>query len=89
MITKTETRQDGMGNEIAEQKYNHLAPAEMMKEDNYNRIDGVINNASKPTFDERMKAAKNKAKEHNSRRTERHKKGKHDRQTERHKKERH
>ena len=35
MITKIETQKDGAGKEIVEQKYNHLAPAEMMKEDNY------------------------------------------------------
>jgi len=72
MISKVEKRQDGRGNMITEQKYNHLAPAEMMKEDNYNQIDGVINNVSKPTFAERMKDAKNKAKEHNNRKGERH-----------------
>ena len=53
MIHKTKTRQDGTGNTITEQKYNHLAPAEMMKEDNYNQIDGVINNVSTPTFADR------------------------------------
>jgi len=48
MISKVEKRQDGTGNTVTEQKYNHLAAAEMMKEDNYNQIDGVINNVSKP-----------------------------------------
>jgi len=89
MTTKIEKRQDGTGNEIVEQKYNHLAAAEMMKEDNYNQIDGVINNTGKPTFEERMKEAKNKAQAHNSRKTERHKKAKTDRRAERHKNERH
>ena len=42
MITKTEIQKDGAGKEITEQKYNHLAPAEMMKEDNYNKIDGNV-----------------------------------------------
>lgn len=89
MITKIEERQNGMGDKIFEQKYNHLAAAEMMKEDNYNQIDGVINNITKPTFEERMKAAKNKAKEHNSRKSERHKKANQDRKAERHRNERH
>ena len=73
MITKIETRQDGAGKDVVEQKYNHLAPAEMMKEDNYNQITGVLTNTM-PTFEERMIAAKNKAKEHNNRKIERHKK---------------
>lgn len=89
MITKTEARQDGTGKEIVEQKYNHLAAAEMMKEGNYNQIDGVLNNTTKPTFEERMQDAKNKAKEHNNRKTERHKKSRHSDKSERHKKERH
>jgi len=89
MTTKTEIKHDSTGKPIVEQKYNHLAAAEMMKEDNYNSIDGVINNTTKPTFEERMKDAKNKAKAHNNRRAERHKEAKHDRRTERHKKERH
>ena len=74
MITKIETQRDSAGIEKVEQKYNHLAPAEMMSEDNYNKIDGVLNNARKPTFEQRMKDAKNKAKEHNNRKIERHKK---------------
>jgi len=89
MISKVEKRQDGRGNMITEQKYNHLAPAEMMKEDNYNQIDGVINNVSKPTFAERMKDAKNKAKEHNNRKGERHTDKRHSRKSDRHKQERH
>ena len=88
MITKTEIKKDGAGKEIVEQKYNHLAPAEMMKEDNYNKIDGIIDTSSKPTFEERMKDAKNKAKEHNNRKIERHKKSRHSNKSERHKKER-
>ena len=88
MITKIETRKDSDGNIITEQKYNHLAPAEMMKENNYNQIDGIINNASKPTFEERMKNAKNKAKAHNNRKNERHKDAKHNRKAERHKSDR-
>ena len=86
MITRIETRQDGTGKEIVEQKYNHLAPAEMMKEDNYNRIDGIMNNTT-PSFEERMKDAENKAKEHNNRKTDRHKKQRHGSKPERHKKE--
>ena len=89
MISKTEKRQDGTGNTITEQKYNHLAPAEMMKEDNYNQIDGVINNVSMPTFADRMKTAKTKAKEHNNRKGERHKDKRHSRKSDRHKQERH
>ena len=88
MITKSETRRDGAGKEIAEQKYNHLAPAEMVSESNYNQIDGVLNNTIKPTFEERMRDAKAKAKEHNDRRAERHKKSRHSNMAERHKKER-
>jgi hypothetical protein len=48
--TKAETWKDGAGNDVKEQKYNHLAAAEMMKEDNFNSIDGVLNNTTKPTF---------------------------------------
>jgi hypothetical protein len=88
MITKIETNKDGTGNEIIEQKYNHLAPAEMMKEDNYNKIDGIIDTSSKPTFEERMKNAKSRVKEHNNRKIERHKKSRHSNKSERHKKER-
>jgi len=88
MITKTETRQDGAGNEVIEQKYNHLAPAEMSKENNYNKINGVLSNKSKPTFEERMSGAKNKAKEHNNRKVERHRKSRHSNKSERHQKER-
>ena len=89
MISKVEKRQDGTGNTVIEQKYNHLAAAEMMKEDNYNQIDGVINNVSTPTFADRMKAAKTKAKEHNNRKGERHKDKRHSRKSDRHKQERH
>ena len=88
MITKIETRQDGAGKDVVEQKYNHLAPAEMMKEDNYNQITGVLTNTM-PSFEERMKDAKTKANEHNSRKTERHKKARHSSKSERHKKDRH
>ena len=87
MITKIETRQDSTGKDIVEQKYNHLAPAEMMKEDNYNQITGVLTNVV-PSFEERMKSAKIKAKEHNSRKAERHRKSRHGHKSERHKKER-
>jgi hypothetical protein len=89
MSTKMEARKDGAGNEVVEQKYNHLAAAEMMKEDNYNQIDGVINNISKPTFEERLKDAKNKAKAHKNRKSERHRDSKRSHRTERNKKERH
>jgi len=88
MITKIETKQDGTGKDVVEQKYNHLAPAEMMKENNYNQIDGIPTNAGKQSFEERMKNAKTKAKEHNSRKIERHKKSRHGSKSERHKKER-
>lgn len=88
MIHKTEKRPDGTGNIITEQKYNHLAPAEMMKEENYNQIDGVIT-ATTPSFAERMKAAKDKAKEHNNRKSERHKEKRHSRKSDRHKQQRH
>jgi urate oxidase len=88
MTHKTEKRQDGDGNVVSEQKYNHLVSAEMMKEDNYNQIDGVLNNTT-PTFWERMKEAKTKAKEHNSRKSERHKQAKRNRKSERHRNDRH
>ena len=88
MTHKTEKRQDGYGNIVTETKYNHLAAAEMMKEDNYNQIDGVLNNTSKPTFTERMAAAKIKAKEHNNRKGERHKDTRHDRKSDRHREQR-
>ena len=88
MTTKIETRKDGAGNTIVEQKYNHLAAAEMMKENNYNQLDGVLNNTTKASFDDRMKDAKNKATAHNSRKTERHKKTRHSNKSARHKSER-
>ena len=89
MTHKTEIKHDGTGNLIVEQKYNPLAAAEMMKEGNYNQIDGVINNVTKPTFEERMRDAKTKAKAHNNRKSERHKQAKHSRKAERHKNDRH
>ena len=89
MITKIETRKDGAGKDVVEQKYNHLAPAEMMKEDNLNQIDGIPTSTGKQSFEERMKDAKTKAKEHNSRKVERHKKSRHSNKSERHKKEKH
>ena len=88
MITKTETKRDSAGNEVIEQKYNHLAAAEMTSEENYNKIDGVLSNTARPTFEERMKDAKSKAKELNSRKAERHRKSRHSDKSERHKKER-
>ena len=87
MITRMETKKDGAGNVVVEQKYNHLAAAEMMKEENYNKIDGIID--TKPSFDERMKAAKNKANEHNSRKSERHKGQRHSKKADRHRRDRH
>jgi len=89
MITKMEKKKNDTGKEVSEQKYNHLAPAEMMKEDNYNKIDGIIDTSTKFTFEERMKDAKNRAKNHNNGKIERHKKSRHSNQAERHKKERH
>ena len=85
MIAKIETRQDGTGNAVTEQKYNHLAPAEMMNEDNINKIDVLIDTSSRPTFEERMKDAKNKAKQHNSRKSDRHKGARHNQKADRHK----
>jgi hypothetical protein len=64
MITKIEKRQDSAGKDIAEQKYNHLAAAEMSEEGNYNNIDGIID-TSCPALGERMKDATNKAKKRN------------------------
>jgi hypothetical protein len=37
------------------EKYNYLAAAEKSDEDNYNMIDGIINNTPKPSLLERMK----------------------------------
>ena len=87
MITQMETKKDGAGNVIIEQKYNHLAAAEMMKEENYNKIDGIID--TKPSFEERIREAKNKADTHNSRKSERHKGQRHSKKADRHKKDRH
>ena len=87
MSTKMEARKDGAGNEVVEQKYNHLAAAEMMKEENYNKIDGIID--TKPSFEERIREAKNKANAHNSRKSERHKGQRHNKKADRHKKDRH
>lgn len=36
-------------------KHNHLAAAEMGEEQNYNNIDGIINNVQKPSILEQMK----------------------------------
>lgn len=66
MITKIEKRQDSAGKDIAGQKYNHLAAAEMSEEGNYNNIDGIIDASCKPAFGERMKDAADKAKKRNS-----------------------
>ena len=82
MISKTETRRDSAGKEVTEQKYNHLAAAEMTGEDNYNQIDGIANNTSKPTFEERMKDAENKAKEYNDHESDKRKKSKHSNKSE-------
>ena len=87
MITQMETKKDGVGNVIVEQKYNHLAAAEMSIESNYNKIDGIID--TKPSFEERMKEAKNKANTHNSRKSERHKGQQRSKKAERHKNDRH
>jgi len=40
--------------------YLPTASAEMSKEDNYNKIDGMLNNTKKPTYEERKKEAKEK-----------------------------
>jgi len=42
--------------------YNQFAAAEMSKEDNYNKIDGVLNNTKKPTYEEKLKIAQEKRK---------------------------
>ena len=42
------------GNPDAAVKYNYLANAEMGAEGNYNMIDGIINNAQKPSMLEQM-----------------------------------
>jgi hypothetical protein len=72
-----------------QEKYNYLAAAEISGEDNYNQIDDVLNNASKPTFEERMKDAKDKANKHNSRKSERHKDERHSKKSDRLKSDRH
>ena len=93
MKQKTVQRYDSAGQLITEEIYNHLAPAEMSLESNYNQIDGVLNGELKPTMDERMVKARSRAKEHNSRKSERHreerkKSGSARYKDERHKKER-
>jgi len=40
--------------------YNQLAAAEIKAEDNYNQIDGLMNNSKKPTLKELLDAAKQK-----------------------------
>jgi len=35
---------------VSRQKYNHLAAAEISEEENYNMIDGIINNTKKPSI---------------------------------------
>jgi hypothetical protein len=77
MKQKTIQRYDSAGQLITEEQYNHLAAAEMSLESNYNQIDGIINNESKPTMDERLKNANNRAAIHNAQRTERHKNERH------------
>jgi len=37
------------------ERYNYLAAAEMGEEDNYNQIDGVPNNTTKPSILERLR----------------------------------
>ena len=39
-------------------KHNCLAAAEMAEEENYNQIDGIINNAKKPSIIEHMRQFK-------------------------------
>ena len=39
-------RVNGSGQTVVEEKYNHLAPAEMTLEENYNQIDGELSNIS-------------------------------------------
>jgi hypothetical protein len=73
MIITTETKRDGAGNEVKEQKFNYLAAAEMSAEDNFNQLDGVLNNTTKPTFQERMTDAENKAQEHNRQKSKKRK----------------
>ena len=48
----------------------------------------IVEQKSKPTFEERLSDAKNKAKAHNNRKIERHRKTRHSNKSERHKKER-
>lgn len=43
------------GNPGVTEKYNYLAAAEMSDEDNYNQIDGVPNNTTKPSILEKLK----------------------------------
>lgn len=47
----------------AAEKYNHLAAAEMSDEDNYNQIDGVPNNTTKPSILEQLRELQHKAAE--------------------------
>ena len=54
-------------------------------ESNYNQIDGILNGDLKPTMDERIKKAKRRANEHNSKRAEKHKGERHKSKSGRHK----
>ena len=42
-------------NQDKEKKYNYLAAAEMGEEENYNMIDGIINNVPKPSVIEKIR----------------------------------
>jgi hypothetical protein len=47
-------------------RHNHLAAAEMGAEQNYNQIDGVINNVEKPSILEQLRQNKPPPPEHSS-----------------------
>lgn len=50
---------------MAEKKYNPLAAAEMSGEDNYNSIDGILNNGYKPSILDTLRDNQAKADEQN------------------------
>ena len=53
------------GNHYKDDKFNHLAAAEMDEESNYNMVgDGIINNVPKPSFLERLKEYERRMAEH-------------------------
>lgn len=73
-----ETYKNSQGDEVKKEKYNHLAIAEMSKDVNYNKIDGIIgNNTQKSGLEGKLKEAQELAKKQRERKQERHKDQRH------------